>query len=186
MNKYLKMTDTERVVDSGFQQEVGRFVRNEVYYNVSSLVAEMSLNIEYQDELIELMISRDYENAVIDYFSAASSGEKIALLQESGIDAPEIQAGSLVDAVNALLQDDETTDFEEIANSFQIEPYDNEIFEHWIVSDFLAKRLEAYGELVNYDFYGLTIWGRSTTGQSISMDSVIQKIKIDLIKGAGA
>lgn len=58
--------------------------------------------------------------------------------------------------------------------------FTREIYEHWIVSPFLADKLEAQGERVNFDFWGLTIWGRPTTGQSISLDSVIQEIYREL------
>ncbi len=57
-----------------------------------------------------------------------------------------------------------------------------EAYEHWIVSDWLAKKLEAKGEMVTLDFYGLTIWGRTCTGQQILCDSVIQDIYEELIK----
>ena len=51
-----------------------------------------------------------------------------------------------------------------------------EIYEHWVVSDWLADKLETHGELIVRDFHGLTIWGRPTTGQMIAMDGVIQDI----------
>jgi len=54
-----------------------------------------------------------------------------------------------------------------------------EIFEWWLVSDWLAKKLEAYGEPILWDDR-ITCWGRTTTGQSLSMDYVIQKIAKDI------
>lgn len=48
--------------------------------------------------------------------------------------------------------------------------------EHWIVSDRLASKLEAKGEMILKDFLGLTIWGRTTSGQAIAADEVIQEI----------
>lgn len=48
-----------------------------------------------------------------------------------------------------------------------------EIFEHWIVTGWLADRLEEKGEAVTRDLLGLTVWGRATTGQAISIDRVI-------------
>lgn len=48
-----------------------------------------------------------------------------------------------------------------------------EAYEHWIVSDWLADKLAERGEMVLKDFLGLTIWGRATTGQAISLDEVI-------------
>ena len=53
---------------------------------------------------------------------------------------------------------------------------DDEIYEHWIVSDRLKEDLEILGETVSSDFFGLTVWGRSTTGQAIYMDWVIRVI----------
>ena len=52
----------------------------------------------------------------------------------------------------------------------------SEVFEHWIVSDFLARKLAERGEVIERNFYGLTIWGRATTGQARSMDWVICQI----------
>jgi hypothetical protein len=57
---------------------------------------------------------------------------------------------------------------------------DCDVFEHWIVSDWLAYQLEKRGEVIEKDFYGLTIWGRTTSGQAISMDSVIAEIYQDM------
>ena len=39
-----------------------------------------------------------------------------------------------------------------------IDPYYREALEHWIVSDWLADKLEAKGEKVDRDFAGLTVW----------------------------
>lgn len=55
-----------------------------------------------------------------------------------------------------------------------------ECYEHWIVSEWLAGKLETKGEIVIRDICGLTIWGRTTTGQAISMDHVIQQIYNEL------
>jgi hypothetical protein len=64
--------------------------------------------------------------------------------------------------------------------------YDSEIddyeypLQYFLVSEWLADQLEAKGEKVCSDLYGMTVWGRFTCGQSISMDSVIQDIAQDL------
>lgn len=61
-----------------------------------------------------------------------------------------------------------------------LEPIDREVFEHWIVSDWLARKLEAKGEKVDFDFAGLTVWVRTTTGQAITQDAVIQEIHAEM------
>jgi len=58
--------------------------------------------------------------------------------------------------------------------------YAGEVYEHWIVSDWLARKLEARDERIVRDWHGLTIWARTTTGQAISMDEVIRDIYRDL------
>jgi|APSaa5957512535_1039671.scaffolds.fasta_scaffold447917_1 hypothetical protein len=60
------------------------------------------------------------------------------------------------------------------------DPEYDEIFEHWIVSEHLATQLEKHGESITRDFYGFTIWGRTCTGQAISLDYVIGKIYEEL------
>lgn len=61
----------------------------------------------------------------------------------------------------------------DIINDPELE--DNEIFEWWIVSDWLARKLEAKGEAILWDDR-VTLWGRGCTGQAIYMDWVIQQI----------
>jgi uncharacterized UPF0160 family protein len=50
-----------------------------------------------------------------------------------------------------------------------------EIFEWWIVSDWMANHLSSKGcPILRSDY--ITLWGRTTTGQAIYMDGVIQQI----------
>ncbi|MTD92865.1 hypothetical protein GIW81_00795 [Hyphomicrobium sp. xq] len=63
-----------------------------------------------------------------------------------------------------------------------VSEYSGEVYEHWIVSEWFADKLEAAGERVVRDWHGLTIWARTTTGQAIYMDSVVQSIHADLFR----
>ena len=58
--------------------------------------------------------------------------------------------------------------------NWDISDYEVEVCEYWLVSHHLAKKLEEKGETVCHDLYGLTIWSRTTSGQVIWMDYVIQ------------
>ena len=53
--------------------------------------------------------------------------------------------------------------------------YPREIFEYWAVSDWLGRKLRDKDETV-VDLLGLTIFGRATTGQSMTVDSVFREI----------
>src|SRR5271168_3073362 len=80
----------------------------------------------------------------------------------------------------AYLQDQRL--WQEFCAANNLEPQNNEIYEHWIVSDWLAGRLEDLGEVIERDFYGLTLWGRACTGQAILLDGVICSIYDELHK----
>lgn len=57
-----------------------------------------------------------------------------------------------------------------------IEPYYRKVYEHWAVSSWLADKLIAHGEKVDKDFAGMCVWARTTTGQAIYADDVIERI----------
>ena len=56
-----------------------------------------------------------------------------------------------------------------------LDPFTDEILEWWLIDSWLAERLRQEGEVV-IEEYGCFWWGRSTSGQAICLDSVIQKI----------
>ncbi len=58
---------------------------------------------------------------------------------------------------------------------------EREVYEHWIVSEWLADKLIERGEKVDKDFCGVIVWARTTTGQGIASDSVIEKIHTELV-----
>lgn len=80
-----------------------------------------------------------------------------------------------------LSASDETDAYRELCEDQGIDGdgYRREVYEHWIVSGWLADRLGERGEVVG-EWCGLTIWGRCTTGQAISMDGVICSIYDEL------
>lgn len=71
---------------------------------------------------------------------------------------------------------------EELCRWDDIEPIDREVYEHWSVSQWLAEKLSAHGEKVDTDFAGMCVWARTTTGQDISADGVIQRIYDDMVR----
>ena len=74
-----------------------------------------------------------------------------------------------------------TSDMEELCREFQVDTDDfrGDIYEHWLTSDWLARKLKERGEVTG-ELCGLTIWGRGATGRSICLDRVIQNLAIDL------
>lgn len=72
-------------------------------------------------------------------------------------------------------------DHQKFCREFDIDTddYESDVYEHWIVSNWLASKLAERGEVTG-EVCGMTIWGRCCTGQSISLDHVIQQIAAEL------
>ena len=75
----------------------------------------------------------------------------------------------------------ENGDTKELCQQFDVNTDDfrGDIYEHWLTSDWLARKLKGRGEVTG-ELCGLTIWGRGATGQSICLDRVIQNLAIEL------
>ena len=152
------------------QRITARLVEREVIYCVSSLVYELQKKADefpdYTDDLYSSAIGLpDYEEA-----ASQAGWEQLPDDDERG------------EFINADGETSDADDWQELCEEQNIDTsdYEPEVFEHWIVSDFLADKLEAHGERVLRDFFGLTVWCRCTTGQSISIDGVIQQIAADM------
>lgn len=133
-----------------------QLVDREVIYCMSALVSELatSYGMEEANDLFNPTL--DYESALID------EGFMFAEDRDCWI-SPDQEEFPGMDA-------------EEVCDIEGIEPYEREIYEHWLVSPWLGRKLEAMGERVDLDFHGLCIWGRTTTGQAIYMDECIQSL----------
>ncbi|MRN79441.1 hypothetical protein [Brucella sp. 10RB9210] len=153
----------------------------EVHACVSSLVSTLakhdgqSLDLPSNDELAHLT-EQAYELAapVEDYEEAAreagwqfdDDNERWFLGQSETLDGSDIEYERA----------------EDLCADNDIEPHYREVYEHWIVSDWLADRLIEKGEKVDKDFAGLIIWARTTTGQAIYCDHVIEQITAEVNK----
>lgn len=60
-----------------------------------------------------------------------------------------------------------------------------EVYEWYAISDSLARDLRTQGEVILDDCYGMTVWGRTVTGQAIILDGTMQKVAVALIARTG-
>lgn len=160
------------------------FVHNHVHACVSALISENAAHWsegEYAEELYSILVQDDYCEPVRDWIQSRDADDRADELRE-WIEALDIALPVTDDLTDVLTVIDEfmngsgDPDWRELAEALDIEPHEREAYEHWIVSDYLARQLRDRGEMVTTDLYGLTVWGRCTTGQSISMDGVIEEI----------
>lgn len=181
---------TAREIESDFQRECSEFVHREVYCCASSLVHELAKDEKYMDELMEVCSQYQYTHT----FSYTCTSEVATGYEDKGGSVEVVECGEtweweeeprteqwdriqdiddLEPLVKACPKCDSPTEPTDVS-SHETDPI--EAYEHWIVSDWLAGKLEAQGEMVLRDFLGLTIWGRTCTGQAISMDHNIRAL----------
>jgi hypothetical protein len=166
-------------------------VRREVHYCVSSLVHTLASSYAYamdNDSGLPAMIEQAFELSapVPDYEEAAREAGWAVKRVEDGYGEKAVEFFAWKGGTEGTPEDEtgwcdtEAEAWREACEHDGIEPYEREVFEHWIVSDWLADKLQAYGEKVDRDFAGLTIWARTTTGQGIASDWVIEQIAKEL------
>jgi hypothetical protein len=157
------------------QDDLRRLVDREVHYCVSSLVHTLAQGYGRWQEPKEMreLCEQAFELSVPvpDYEEAARQSD-VLMQQEDGKWCSVAEASDLTVDEGRTLYDSA----EQACLEHDIEPYEWEVYEHWIVSDWLAGKLEEQGEKVDRDFAGLTVWARTTTGQAILLDSVIERI----------
>lgn len=159
------------------QEQLRAFVDREVIYCASMLISELSSNDKYMDELLEVQSQDDWEEPVnYHVYSDMDSDELAEYLDEYDIDYKQTDSTLIrSQKLNDYLQENDD-DLREFADREGLDPHQREALEHWIVSNWLADKLEAQGEMILRDFMGLTIWGRTCSGQAILLDGVITTI----------
>ncbi len=184
---------------SKFQRVCASYVRRNVIHCVSALIYELrgvADELDDYDTYVALTAGKpDYEEAAYQFvMNDADLDDLEAIVEENGYWSDvlaEVGAPDGADAEEwleahpeaekalrraAWKMTDEASDGPEwVCNHFDLEPEYGEIYEHWIVDRYFGKQLIAAGEIVE-DYLGLTVWGRTTTGQAIYMDGVIEQI----------
>jgi hypothetical protein len=153
---------------------IQNLVQNEVHANVSIMISALAnmpdaYEGDYADDLQSVLVQDDYEESCI------QNDWTISPDRDGGFTAEQNTAQG---RGRLLLTSAETAAeaWRDLAESEQIEPMQREALEHWIVSDWLADNLEEHGEMIARDLYGMTVWGRVTSGQAIFCDGVIERI----------
>lgn len=156
-------------------------VRREVHYCVSYLVSTLAAHYGATDGQNELgkMTEQAWELAcpIDDWEEAAFQAG-----WTRRVDGMFVNNGYIIegDDGSTCLDPHGYGDWQTLCEDCGIEPYQREVFEHWIVSDWLADKLAAHDEKVDKDFAGMIVWARTTTGQGIASDSVIEAICAEL------
>ena len=164
---------------------IQEFVSREVLACVSTLIDELRKKENCLDE----DILYDLYNGPIDYGAAKYELELEHSYVFKHFDPRDnryyfgVRNKDAVWKIDPIHADEETAIYEwfEVYRSGTLEDYRYEIYEHYIVSSWLADKLETLGQTVVRDFYGLDIYCRPCTGQALHSDYSIQKIYNNLM-----
>jgi hypothetical protein len=160
-------------------EELRAFVDREVYYCVSQLISHLAKDTEseYYDEIVSICWLDDYESAAYEEGYRVEEDAHGCYIWFKPLEK-EIEKSDREQSDESF--DDELDAWRDCCEVNGIDPQQTEAYEYWLVSDWLAQKLAAKGSIVGHDIYGLTVWGRCTTGQAICMDGVIGEIYREL------
>jgi len=153
---------------TSLERQLDQFVNREVIYNVNELMTKLYTSDDYENIYDAFQNLQDYKTPVKEWLLNATEHEKNELKTIEVIeDLKDMTEGDYMNACSYLDLNDQV---------------DQEILEYWIVTEYLADKLIEQGEPVAKDIHGLTVWGRTCSGQAISIDGVIGRIYKELMR----
>lgn len=194
------MTKQEIIAnESKFQRACQLWVNGNIGECVSYLMHPIGQNLEEcsrifdfdYDEALGWFQKEDYSEVVDNFIDDADLDDLETIADmvgdwsdvieglEGELDNPDVDEvpdciAQLRTKVKALITND--SEYAEIGQHFNLDPDYSEIYEYYIISEgWTARDLIDEGQIV-FEFAGLRIWGRMTTGQSISIDGVTSRI----------
>lgn len=178
------LEECSRIFDFDYDEALGWFQREDFESVVDSFIDDADL-----DDLETIAdMAGDWSDAVGNIPTAieleGEDGEVTWVVPSLGIsesDEDEANQSALVASIDQIRTKVKTlitndAEYTEIGQHFNLDPDYNEIYEHWVIPEgWTARELEDEGQVI-FDFGGMRIWGRMTTGQSILLDGVTRRI----------
>ena len=153
------MTSTEERI-------LRQLVDREVIHCASSLIEYMRENPgQWEDELCQL------GERHCDHSERVDEIDNMISELEMFVDTSE--------ADEAVVYQSAIDDLQAERDQLEEDGQPQEVLEHWIVSSWFGDQLREHGEVVA-DVLDFTIWGRCTSGQSITADEVIRDIASEM------
>lgn len=182
------LEECSRIFDFDYDEALGWFQREDYESVVDSFIDDADLDdleaiadmVGYWSDVIgdvptavAVEDEDGYENWVIPSLGICETDE-----DDANQGALVLRIDQIRSKVKALITND--AEYTEIGQHFNLDPDYDEVYEHWIVPEgWTARELKDEGQVV-FDFGGMTIWCRMTTGQCISLDGVVRRIVSNL------
>lgn len=162
-----------------------RVVNEDVLVCLSSMVHELNTHydavalLRLEDEFRDLAGKHDHKGAIEAHLSKLPPEDLDEILEQR--DLRHLLNDSDATKIEAIVEDLElSSQMDDFCDDHDIEPDYWEAYEHWAVSGWLGGHLRAQGEIV-VELFNMNVWARTTTGQMIYMDGVLQRIARNLL-----
>ena len=154
---------------------IERIIEQEIFTNASTLISSLCrsedpelMNVD-QDDLISVCIQPDYSTAPGGYEIEKSDGA-YHWHREAEEQFYEIESSGAVFSTPEAACADAWDDYGDTPEGHI------EALQHWIVSDWLAEKIQEVGGMAAIDICGFAIWGRSECGIGLDMDSTLKAV----------
>jgi hypothetical protein len=132
------------------------------------------------EELVDLSKCIDWEEAAMDALDGFTADDCREWFDDYEDDLEDADAKTMREIIFQHLKDDEDLqDFVE-KNVDDLADYEMEVLEYWIVDERFREKLAEKGEATMEEFFGMPVWGRTTSGQGIAMDAIVAEIALDI------
>lgn len=144
---------------------IERIIEQDVLVLANQLVEHLARDNQYIEEILNVCVKDDLSELPQGFTINIVNGD-YELYQDCGDDEPEF-----IDAFG-----EEREAVRESYACIGEEPPVIEALQHWLVSGWLADKLEQVGAMVVRDVLGFHIWGRSDYGQCLTLNADLQAV----------
>lgn len=181
------MSTTDARLNAENQRICAKLVEREVLHCISATVSHFAQNdsacvdgVDY-DDVLSLCQKDDWETPGRYYVENDMDRDDLVDYCQRNllVTLDDDDQTDLDDKALRALVIDDVSDWQEFCDENSIDPEQVEAYEHWAVTSWFKNKLAQNGEIVG-ELLDFDVWGRCTTGQSISMDEVIWTIANDM------
>lgn len=182
------LEECSRIFDFDYDEAIGWFQREDYEEVVSDFIDDADLDdletiadmVGYWSDVVgDIPTAVEVQDGNGDvFYDVPSLGVREVEEDDANRESLYLSIKEIRTKVKALITED--SEYAEIGRNFNLDPDYDEVYEHWIVnSKWAADDLRAYGQIV-FEFGGMTIFGRCTTGQRILLDGWVRRLMRDL------
>jgi len=175
-----KIKEEDKSKEKELEESAKNIINNEIHAVQSSLVEKLLKDeiIPY-DDIQNYYVYPEWNKTVVGeklYFIGGTDEQREAFMENFDRLKEESEDLLTSEEISDKTNEDNINQIDEAKEEFEnLETEPQEVYEWWLVSDWLKEKLLEQGEPIIDNEYGIW-WGRTSSGQQIVADGIIQKI----------